>query len=154
VTEQDREAWPTLAGLADLGSSEMTDEPVGDLTPTGAWIHAHVRFIDQIAGTLLVMSLPAGLAVRIHHIPRRPAGLRSWLSDWLQARRAVLLVRNPQELHTPVAFMWLSVTRAVGSSEYTLHEFSYGTAPEAPATWPEVSLEHLLLRATADLNEH
>jgi hypothetical protein len=63
-------------------------------------------------------------------------------------------VRNPQELHTPVAFMWLSVTRAVGSSEYTLHEFSYGTAPEAPATWPEVSLEHLLLRATADLNEH
>jgi hypothetical protein len=43
----------------------MTDEPVGDLTPTGAWIHAHVRFIDQIAGTLLVMSLPAGLAVRI-----------------------------------------------------------------------------------------
>jgi hypothetical protein len=98
------------------------------------------------------MSLPDGLATRLSTYRGTHQGLRSWLRDWLQAKRTTLATHKPQELESPVAFVWLSVIGPTVGSQYAMHEFSYGVAPEAPEGWPEVPLELLLRHVLAHLS--
>lgn len=114
-----------------------------------AWLPARLRTDDTTAGSLFVMSLPTGLAIRYTEYHSNVVGLREWMFDYFRRDRDEV---RRSELDEPTALIFV-VARRDAKNHFQLQDAGISTFPAVPENWPEVPYRELLGRALQFLAE-
>jgi hypothetical protein len=106
-----------------------------------------------VVASILVMSLPDGIAVRFTEYQGQSREIRAWMRRWFEDRRDKYAREKPGELAIPTAVITLSVQRRPGE-EYSIVEAISATseATSIPDDWPDVPYAELVARAIAFLS--
>ena len=125
-----------------------------DISTGRAWVPSQLTISGAVVASILVMSLPDGIAVRFTEYQGQSLGVREWMRRWFEDRRAKYERENPGELVVPTALVTLSVQRAKSGGEYAIVEAISATseATSIPDDWPDVPYAELVARAVAFLS--
>jgi hypothetical protein len=115
-----------------------------DIGADCAWVPPRLVIDEHAVAFVLVMSLPAGLAVRLTEYTENP-NVRRWMREWFIARRNKF-AKIQGALEEPIAFTGLVATAGL-SHELKQGEAMYGLQPHAPDDWPQVPHDSLINRA-------
>ena len=117
-----------------------------------AWVPSELTISGAVVASILVMSLPDGIAVRLMEYQSQAPGVREWMRRWFEDRRAKY-EEKPGELVVPTALVTLSVQREKSGGEYAIVAAISATseATSIPDEWPDVPYAQLVARAVAFL---
>ena len=124
-----------------------------DISTGRAWVPTQLTISGAVVASILVMSLPDGIAVRFTEYQGQSPEIRKWMRRWFEDRRDKYAREKPGELAVPTAVITLSVQREAGG-EYSLVEAISATseATSTPGDWPDVPYADLVTRAIAFLS--